>query len=440
MRHIPFTLVLLFALHLPALAADGDVDPDFGDAGQLTIERPPDLPTSTQPTGDLALLADGRYLWIAPVSDGHVWVGRMFADGSPDPAFGNEGNGRVLIEDCSADLPARLVAEADGGAVVWTGACLLRLGAGGDVDAGFSAGSSAAAGLEAAGLARDALGRYVLAGTRQNVWQVYRFDAHGDADPAFGNQGKVEVGMPSVHGQRGLEALALRGDGRIVMAGWRSNTSGSNLVIAQLLDDGSPDPDWNGGVIVDRAAPPDFNGISATAIAIDRDGSLVVSGRGNNGGTSCCILLARFSLSGALVPEFGLNLFPLAGLHSLNPFFEMRESLTVLPGGHILIGTLAFPVTPPFTHRTQYTLVRALADGAIDASFGNAGWIGYTIADPGDSGLSGDYNQLHGMAYGDGGVLMYGRTFFEDNNSLGVDYLSFVRITFDHLFADGFDG
>jgi len=62
LRTLACIVALLFGSAL-ARAADGDVDSSFGDAGQVTITRPPGAPTAPTPTGDAIALADGSYLW-----------------------------------------------------------------------------------------------------------------------------------------------------------------------------------------------------------------------------------------------------------------------------------------------------------------------------------------------------------------------------------------
>ncbi|MEO5560715.1 MAG: hypothetical protein ABIO49_12455 [Dokdonella sp.] len=424
-----------------AHALDGDADPTFGINGQVTITRPNlKFPATTAPTGDLALLPDGRYLWAQPLGDGSLWVGRAFRDGSPDTGFGSDSSGRVTLTACTALRAANLVANADGGAVVWTGACLLRLTANGSIDATFGAGPQPPAGLRSGGLVRDSSGRFVLAGSSAQNWLVYRFDANGVADATFGTAGAVEVNVPATNNVRELRTVSVRSDGHILTAGSRGNTHGPNLVVVQLQEDGSLDPAWNANGIVDITAPNGFSSAYANAIAVDEDGSLVVSGMGSNGVVNCCMLLARFDTAGQLVPSFGLRLFQLAGAPNLFPFFEQRDGLALLPNHRIMMATISFPFTAPFGHRTQYTLVRTFADGEVDASFGHGGWNSFTIADPVAAGQTGDYEQGHAIAYerDSDSMLIFGRTFFEDN-STGDDYVSLVRSRFDLIFADGVD-
>jgi uncharacterized delta-60 repeat protein len=428
---------LLFA-SMGAHALDGDPDLSFGDGGQVTIARPGSgFVTGTQPTGDLLVLPDGGYLWSSPLEDGSVWVGRALHDGAPDHVFGPTG--RVTLPACGDASNVRLVHDGADGLVVWAGSCLVHLRADGSVDDAFGSGA-VATGFLAAALARDAAGRYVLAGRAGPTLLVYRFDAAGMADASFGSGGHAVVVVPATNALRELDALAVRSDGRILVGGARGNTHGPNLFVAQLAEGGAPDPSWNGTGLVDLEAPTGYESLWAYTLAVDGDGSVVVGGRGGDGGVSCCLLLARLDAAGALVPGFGLRLFRLSDSPDLYPFFEQRDGLVLLPDGRILMGVIAFP-TQDFNHRTEYTLVRAFADGSLDTSFGHDGWLGYTIADPDDVGQTGDYEQMHAIGYdpSDRSVLMLGRTFFEDNSN-GVDYVSLVRARFDALLTDGFDG
>jgi uncharacterized delta-60 repeat protein len=279
----------------------------------------------------------------------------------------------------------------------------------------------------------------VFAASTGRTFDVLRFEADGvTPDVAFGTAGHVRIAIAGVNDLRGINALAVREDGRILAAGWRGNSSGPNLVVAALTEAGDLDPDWNGGAIVDLDPPDDLAGILATTVALDADGSLVVGGFASSGRTGCCLLLTRFDATGAIVPDFGLRLYDLGNVW-LGSFFEGRDGPALRNDGTILLATTAFPFS--VEHRTQFALLRTDANGVLDASFGDGGWRGYTIADPDDAGQSGDYDQLHAVASRDDAVLVFGRTFFEDNSN-GRDYVSMVRTLFATpvvLFADGFD-
>jgi uncharacterized delta-60 repeat protein len=332
-----------------------------------------------------------------------------------------------------------LIADDAGGAYLWSNRCLRHILNDGTTDPDFGQGPMPADGFSAADLARDSEGRFVLGGREGQLGKVYRFDGSGSADLTFGAAGSVEVTLPASHWNE-VNALVIRPDGRILLGGARGNTHGPNLVVAQLLASGLPDPDWDEDGFIDMEPPEEFNGTNAHAMALDADGSLVVSGKGSNGSNSCCILITRFDTRGKVVPGFGVRLFRLSGQPSIYPFFEQRDGLVILPNHRIMVGAISFPFVPPVVHRTQFTLIRTFADGRLDPGFGHDGWNSYTIADPVGVGQQGDYDQMHAIAHdeADGSMLILGRTFFEDN-STGDDYVSLVRARLDLIFDGRFD-
>ena len=435
------TLVcVLCALCSPlAAAADGDVDLSFGANGQVTIARPPGAPTAPTPVGDVLAVDGGAYLWIMANEDDSVWVGRTLHDGGNDTTFGDEGSGHVTLTGCIDFAPTFLAADGSGGAYAWTGACLVHIAANGGIDDTFGGVPLIDDNYFVIDVARDTAGRFVLAATTGLTWDVFRFEADGvTPDAAFGAAGHVLIDVPATNNLRGINALALRDDARIVVAGWRGNASGPNLVVAQLTESGDLDPQWNGGAIVDLDPPDGQAGIEATALALDADGSIVVGGFSSSGRTGCCLLLTRLDAGGDVAADFGLRLFDLGDI-SLGSFFEGRDAVTIRRDTSILLATTAFPFSAE--HRTQFSLLHTDANGVLDTSFGDGGWRGYTIADPSETGQTGDYDQLHAIAASEDSVLVFGRTFFEDNSN-GLDYISMVRATFappDVLFADGFE-
>jgi hypothetical protein len=223
----PMACIALLLGSPVALAADGDVDLSFGDAGQVTIARTPDAPTSPTPTGDAIALADGSYLWSMSNDDSSLWIGRTLRDGSPDLAFGDAGNGRVTLAGCVDFAPTFLVPDGDGGAFAWTGACLVHVLADGAIDGGFGDVPIVGDDYFVAALARDGAGRFVFAATTGQTFDVLRYENDGATpDATFGDAGHVRVAMPAVNNLRGIHALAVRDDGRILAAGWAATRAG----------------------------------------------------------------------------------------------------------------------------------------------------------------------------------------------------------------------
>lgn len=430
-------IALLFAC---AAWADGDPDASFGTAGQVMIERIGVPPTTDALLGDVTVMPNGKSVWVMENGGSEVVVGRLHRDGSRDASFGNQGQVRMTL--CAQRRPTRVLTEPDDGVVIWAGACLVKLTDTGAIDSAFGAGATSppTATLQqfrAAGLARDPLGHIVLAGSYGSDWQVWRFLADGRNDTGFGNNGVATVQSPNGTQQSELTAMRLRADGAVVLTGTRNANFKQHLRLAQLDANGLLDSSFGANGISEVAPPANFQGLQPQAIALDRDGSIVVAGNGNQGRVGCCVLIARFDSNGALVPE-SLRVFELGPGVSLVPFGETTSALALLPDGKILLARNSFPPSlPGEIGSTRFTLIRMLANGALDTAFDLDGWRSYLVTDPTSSGAGGPYTQLHAVAFGQAEALMLGRTFFEDNGP-AVSYTTLMRVGFDALFSDDF--
>jgi len=357
--------------------------------------------------------------------------GRALHRGTPDPSFGPAHDGYAIVPACGLPGNARLAVDGDG-FVLWAANCLVRVHADGSLDATFATATPTLPGFAAVGLERDHAGRFVLAGNLGLMLKVFRFNPDGSVDSSFGDRGSVDIEVPYMR-QRGLRALALGTQGRILAAGYRGTADGSGAVVAALDADGNPDITWNGTGLVAMDGDDMYPTMSANAIAVEADGRVVASGIAVNG-TGESYLLTLFEPTGRIDPTFGMRIFGVAG----GPVsaLETIEGLLLLPNHRFMLGSTA--VDDSFDHRTQYTLVRTLSDGTLDRTFGVGGGMRYTIADPLGMGHTGDYNQLHAIVHDrfDDSVLVYGRTFFEDDED---DYVTLVRVRFDLVFGDGFD-
>lgn len=429
------------ALLACAAFADGTLDASFGHAGQVLVERPGVPPTADALPGDVTVMADGKSVWIMENGASDVIVGRLNRDGRIDASFGDQG--QVRLSTCARRRPTRVLAAADDAVVVWAGACLVRLNATGAVDPTFgaSATSPPTATLQqfrAAGLARDTHGRIVLGGSQGSGWQVWRFLADGSNDISFGTNGVATVPNPDGTQQSDLTAMQLRANGSVVLAGTRSANFKQNLRLAQLDANGLLESGFGTNGITEVVPPASFQGLRPEAVALDRNGSLLVAGSGSQGTSGCCVLIARFGSNGALVPG-SLRLFDLGPDVSLNPFGETASALSLMPDGKILLARNSFPPSLPGENgRTRFTMIRMQASGALDSSFDLDGWRSYLVTDTTNSGASGAYSQLHAVAFGHAEALMFGRTFFEDNGP-AASYTTLMRVQFDALYSDGFE-
>ena len=132
----------------------------------------------------------------------------------------------------------------------------------------------------------------------------------GDLDATFGIGGTVTTDFP---GSDIAQALAIQGDGRIVVAGQSCSVAGGcDFAVARYLSDGTLDAGFGAGgkVTTDFGASYD----QAQALALHADGKIVVAGFRCVGVPSGCPLgsaldfaLARYNPDGSLDATFGIG-------------------------------------------------------------------------------------------------------------------------------------
>ena len=133
-------------------------------------------------------------------------------------------------------------------------------------------------------------------GTPNGTFALARYTRSGALDQTFGTGGKVTTDF-----QRPSTALAvaLQPDGRIVAAGGARG----GVALARYNANGSLDPTFGDGGKVVTDLQSHFQW--ASAIVIQPDGKLVVSGSTRQLGSYADFLVARYTASGALDQSFG---------------------------------------------------------------------------------------------------------------------------------------
>jgi uncharacterized delta-60 repeat protein len=281
---------LLLARFLP----DGRPDPEFGDGGVLVVDRG----ASETIVGIAIDFSDG--LAVIGLQGNAMLVSRVLSTGVVDTAFGDAGfvtiaelpggatpyvvPSRVRVDETTI-LVAGLGADADGG----TDAALWRFQAGGDPDPSFSddglvtvpgiGGDTLASGY---GLAVDLTERIVLCGTARAGDELHmacwRFDRAGIPDAGFGDGGAVLFGgAADVLASRASD-VALDLDGWIVVAGAAEREPGiEDLAVWRFAEDGTVDGGFGQGGIT-RFASALLGASSAADLAFDPWGRIVVAG------------------------------------------------------------------------------------------------------------------------------------------------------------------
>jgi uncharacterized delta-60 repeat protein len=223
-------------------------------------------------------------------------------------------------------------------------------------------------------------GKLVAAGRSAPPWRfaLARYTVGGKLDASFGRAGKVltDVGSP---GRSAVSALAIRRDGKLVVAGWKDVSALYEIVVVGRYDArGNLDPSFGrGGRVV-----TDFNlgkraSAWARALAIQVDGKPVVAGGRHivDCGVDCSwrFTLARYTANGKLDPSFG----------------RRGKVLTRLGSGVAEAAAVAIQrdgkIVAAGRSEEDFALARYTANGTLDPSFGRGGRVRTGFGSPGEA-------------------------------------------------------
>jgi uncharacterized delta-60 repeat protein len=328
----------------------------------------------------VAVQPDGKI-----VAAGEFALARYDTDGHLDQTFGG-GDGKVTTGlDTGFFGDAGDVAVQPDGMIVVVGITgtgfgenfgVERYDAQGNVDTTFGGGDGKVAtdfngGVDRAyGVAIQPDDKIVVAGHAADAtgtgsdYAVARYDPAGVLDPTFGDgDGLVTT---NIEGEADFgHAVTLQSDGYILVAGRVSDDGGSgeDFGVVRYDPSGVPDPSFG----TSGVAIADFGSESiANGLVVQPDGKIVVTGSAVGD-----VALARFRTDGTLDPTFGnLGLVRTDFGVLVGPFpaSEYGSDVALQPDGRIVVAG-----TSEFDRGSDMAIVRYLANGALDTSFGTDG-------------------------------------------------------------------
>ncbi len=274
---------------------------------------------STDGALSAAIQSNGKIV-TAGESNGDFALVRYDTLGVPDGTFGSGG---TMITDFGSEAEARSVAiQLDGkivaagysggdGSTVFT---LARYDTAGNPDSTFGTNGKDTTAIGAGGddeaysVAIQSDGKIVVAGYsndgHHNDFAVARYTANGTLDVTFGAGGKVTTAVGSGGDDRAY-AVAIQGDGKIVVAGYSYDGSSNNDFFALVRYDAAGNLDGTfgtGGKVTTAFGSGGEEDDAAYSIAIQSDGKIVVAGYSTDPDD---FALARYNTIGTLDTTFG---------------------------------------------------------------------------------------------------------------------------------------
>jgi uncharacterized delta-60 repeat protein len=241
-------------------------------------------------------------------------IQRTASGGAGSPSYGSHGGkSRVDLAGTDEEVTDGLVLPDSKVLAVGRSNNRLfvaRISAQGSLDTTFATGGfhvlDVAPLSGAAAVVTDASDRIVVAGFVENNTRdvvVVRYTKNGELDTTFGQSGVVVLGNTE-GSERGV-AVAVRPDGRIVVAGDATFEGISQVHVYQFLENGDPDPSFG---VQGVSAVPNQGSDATEDMAVLPDGRILVAGNSTPGGPG----LVRLTRDGAIDPYFGHEgLFPL---------------------------------------------------------------------------------------------------------------------------------
>ena len=378
--------------------ANGVVDGSFGAGGVLVHNGAAggyvdDRGYAIAVDGTDRILVAGYSTNIFPDRDMAVW--RLNDDGTLDVTF--NGQGWVVHDDAAGgggddeghgilvDLSSGRIlvtgqswnARGDDDMVLWafdsSGALDGTFGTGGVVVHDNAAGGSGHD--RGRGIAIDAAGGVLVAGSSFAIGgddlALWRFDAAGALDPAFGSGGVA------LHHNAGGgnaddigEAVAVEASGRIVVAG-RSDSFGNDHDMALWRFDsaGALDATFGtSGYVTHNSAGGDSLFDSAYSIALDGSGNLYAGGR-SDGGFNHDLVIWSYDGGGIQNGAFGVGGIVVTPAPAGPDGNDSARSIVIDSSGRILVAGHSVNWSNTF----DMTIIRYDVAGNLDGTFGTGG-------------------------------------------------------------------
>lgn len=417
-KTIILALILLLAgqaTHLPAGAAGGEDDNllvrgfggGFGPNNSGTVK----LEFEARTYRSVALQPDGKIV-LAGNGPNFGWLGRLNADGRPDPGFGVQGqliDTNIVFNDVAIQPDGKIVAV---GEAFNDNFGVARYLPNGGPDTSFNGRGLATLDFDggrdvARAVAIQPNGKIVLGGEADNCdligrcnddFGLARFNPDGTPDLSFDGDAKHAFDLGSFDE---VKTLVLEANGRIVAIGDTFREDGDRIAMARFLPDGRFDNTLDGdGKFISNFINT-HDGLLGGNEAVQPDGKIIVAHE-KTVGTNLQMHLLRFQADGRVDTGFGNNgEVPLPpGPVAPRDFFD--GNLLRLPNGNLLFAGHTAP-------NRDLVVASFTPAGQPNPAFGNG--LGYVILN------FGDREAVHDLAVAPGGQILLLHSTFDGENT-----------------------
>jgi len=287
---------------------DGSVDTSFGNAGMVAT----DIGGFNDYANGVAIQTDGKIVAVGygrASNNNDIVVVRYNLDGSLDTTFNSDGIATTPIGN-SSDYGFAVAIQTDNKIVVAgssAGFALVRYNTDGSLDSTFNLTGKVKTAIgnssEALSIALQTDGKIVVAGYSSQSGAVdvalARYNTDGSLDLSFDGDGKVVTDISGFLDR--AYSVDIQNDGRIVVAGVSYDSLNSNFLGMRYLSNGTLDSSFGGdGIVTSDIAS--YNE-SARSLKIQNDGKIFVAGLSYIGNTSFVVLLC-YQSNGSFEPSF----------------------------------------------------------------------------------------------------------------------------------------
>lgn len=306
------------------------------------------------------IIVSGKPL-SAPSNSQNLDILRYTADGLIDPDFLFEGHSKFKSYG-----GAVVGTQSDGKILSAADYCMIRLQLNGLPDSTFGQNGWVAHSFSPVEIIALPNGRIIVAGDRTNdpvegiVVRVYQAD--GTLDSTFSQDGIFSYLSPTTFNK--LSSAKVQPDGKILLAGIAEIFDSTKLFLFRLTENGTFDQTFgNNGFIIESINQYD----GACGLAVQPDGKIILTGSSLHLGQQRTGVILRYLPDGTRDPSFGVG-----GLR-ITPEFSRAMDVLVRPSGETLILGEFFTVITFTEDTSEVSLLMLRPDGTQDSTFGENG-------------------------------------------------------------------